>query len=87
VEDAFQIRLAALAAVINKVEAEPHIKASSQWQQLEPRPDVLPVREEGLPPSPTPTNRIDKSLLALPLPRRLRDKNHLRFVAGQPCLV
>src|SRR5207248_3043103 len=32
-------------------------------------------------------SRIDKSVLALPEPRRLRDKQHLRFVAKQPCLV
>jgi hypothetical protein len=31
--------------------------------------------------------KIDKSVLALPEPKRLRDKNHLRFVATQPCLV
>jgi hypothetical protein len=30
---------------------------------------------------------IDKSLLAIPEPRRLRDKIHLRFVAKQPCLI
>src|SRR4029079_5667567 len=31
--------------------------------------------------------RIDKSVLALPEVKRLRDKQHLRFVAQQPCLV
>jgi hypothetical protein len=30
---------------------------------------------------------IDKSLLAISEPKRLRDKAHLRFVASQPCLV
>ena len=30
---------------------------------------------------------IDKSVLALPEAKRLRDKQHLRFVAKQPCLV
>src|SRR6185437_8157022 len=39
-----------------------------------------------------PSNRfaakgIDKSLLALPEPRRIRDKEHLKFVAKQPCLI
>ena len=34
-----------------------------------------------------PNTRIDKSVLALAEPRRLRDKAHLRFVAAQPCLV
>ncbi|HEV2629195.1 MAG TPA: ERF family protein [Pseudolabrys sp.] len=31
--------------------------------------------------------RIDKSALAFPEPRRIRDKEHLRFVATQPCLI
>jgi hypothetical protein len=30
---------------------------------------------------------VDKSQLALPEPRRVRDKAHLKFVAGQPCLL
>jgi hypothetical protein len=30
---------------------------------------------------------IDKSVLVLPEPRRLRDRAHVRFVAQQPCLV
>jgi hypothetical protein len=30
---------------------------------------------------------IDKGVLAHPEPRRIRDKDHLRFVATQPCLV
>lgn len=37
--------------------------------------------------SQTRTNKIEKSLLAIPEPRRLRDKQHLRFVARQPCLI
>jgi hypothetical protein len=31
--------------------------------------------------------RIDKSVLAFPEPRRHRNKGHLRFVAKQPCLI
>ena len=31
--------------------------------------------------------KIDKSALALPEPKRRRDKSHLRFVASQPCIV
>lgn len=37
-------------------------------------PDLLP-------------GRIDKSVLTIGEPKRLRDKAHLRFVATQPCLV
>jgi hypothetical protein len=31
--------------------------------------------------------RIDKSVLAIAEPKRLRDKAHLKFVASQPCLI
>ena len=31
--------------------------------------------------------KIDKSILTIAEPKRLRDKAHLRFVASQPCLV
>ena len=30
---------------------------------------------------------VDKSALAFPEPRRIRDRDHLRFVAQQPCLI
>jgi ERF superfamily len=30
---------------------------------------------------------IDKNVLALPEPRRVRDRDHVRYVAKQPCLV
>jgi hypothetical protein len=37
--------------------------------------------------SPSDKPRIDKSVLAFPEPRRIRDKEHLRFVGTQPCLI
>lgn len=33
------------------------------------------------------SGRIDKSVLTIGEPKRLRDKSHLKFVASQPCLV
>jgi hypothetical protein len=33
------------------------------------------------------TRRVDKSVLVLPEPRRLRDRDHVRFVSHHPCLV
>ena len=33
------------------------------------------------------SNGIDKSVLAIGAPRRYRNKDHLRFVARQPCLI
>jgi hypothetical protein len=32
-------------------------------------------------------HKIDKSVLTLSEPKRIRSKEHLRFVAGQPCLI
>ena len=56
--------------------------------QEPPNEDVAPTEPD---PAPTtndePRSRIDKSVLTLPEPKRLRDKQHLRFVAKQPCLV
>ena len=34
-----------------------------------------------------PGSKIDKSVLTLSEPRRVRSKEHLRFVAQQPCLI
>ena len=40
------------------------------------------------PPSPIPLpGQIDKSVLTIAEPKRLRDKEHLKFVASQPCVV
>ncbi len=44
-----------------------------------------PDRANGSPP--LVEGRIDKSALVLDEPRRVRDKDHLRYVAGQPCLI
>ena len=33
------------------------------------------------------TTKVDKSALTLNEPKRLRDKQHLKFVASQPCLI
>ncbi len=45
-------------------------------------PEATPL----LPPQ-APAERIDKSALPLGEPKRIRDKEHLKFVATQPCLV
>jgi DNA recombination protein Rad52 len=44
-------------------------------------PSIVPADPELFP------GRIDKSVLTHAEPKRLRDKNHLRFVASQPCLI
>jgi hypothetical protein len=55
-------------------------------RELELRPSagtsIIVPASPGLVPG-----QIDKSLLTIAEPKRLRDKAHLRFVASQPCLV
>ena len=50
--------------------------------------DQARAKEENIAPTSSPAlTKIDKSQLAIPEPKRLRDKAHLKFVATQPCLV
>ena len=46
-----------------------------------PQPASTPSQNDAAP------GKIDKSVLTISEPRRLRDKAHLKFVASQPCLV
>ena len=62
-------------------QAEQTIATSAQTP-LPPAPPLAP----GAQPEPA-TGRIDKSVLTIAEPKRLRDKAHLGFVASQPCLV
>ena len=55
---------------------DPKIETGRRSQDATPLAPALP--DPG---------KIDKSALALPEPKRRRDKSHLRFVASQPCLV
>ena len=50
-------------------------------QESLPAPPLAPAAANTL------SGRIDKSELAIGEPKRLRDKEHLKFVATQPCLV
>ena len=55
-------------------------------RELEARPSggsstIVPASPSLVP------GQIDKSVLAIAEPKRLRDKAHLKFVASQPCLV
>jgi ERF superfamily len=79
-EDAFQAKLAELNDGASYKETSlafrrsPAMRSSDMHQR--PRSMRSSVGE-----------RIDKSDLAHPEPRRIRDREHVRFVAKQPCLI
>jgi hypothetical protein len=81
VEDAFAVKMATLGSGDAEVINAP----SSSSEQSQPR---LPQNPRAANPSELSVfNRVDKSLLALPEPRRFRDKTHVKFVSKQPCLI
>jgi len=82
VEDAFEQRLSQLGSPSEAA-------TSSGTHGAGPEPAVM-----GTPQPPTPKSAdkplaqgIDKSAIAVPAPRRYRDRDHLRHVAKQPCLI
>jgi hypothetical protein len=82
VELAFQARMAAFATNVDEFDQRP-----ARVERPEASPSTL------LDPSPvvgkkhSRAKRIDKSALALPEPRRIRDRDHVRYLAKQPCLI
>jgi hypothetical protein len=74
VEDAFVEKLALAASAT----AEASNEAPATMSAAMSADAVAPVR---------PSAGIDNSMLALPIPRRYRNKAHLRYVAQQPCLL
>ena len=81
VEDAF----AAKIAILRSGEGEVINASSSSPETSQPRSPQNPHAAKAG--EVFASNRVDKSLLALPEPRRLRDKTHVKFVAKQPCLI
>lgn len=53
--------------------------------------ETAPEKDPADPPSrstqPSSPRPIDKSVLSLPEPRRLRDKAHIKYVTKRPCLI
>jgi|GEM_PF-360218 len=79
VEEAFQARL---ASVVKAGADEPQSPGGVAQPQTahSPHSAKKPKTRSG-------SMVIDKSLLALPEPRRIRDRDHVRHVAKQPCLI
>jgi ERF superfamily len=86
VEDAFRAKLAALesAAGISAADISDQ-PVSDVVSALQPS-SASPERQPGEP-APAIAGGIDKSRLAHPEPRRFRDKEHVKFVAKQACLI
>jgi hypothetical protein len=79
VEEAFQAKLATFAT--SAADAMPSALAESE------RPlklDLSNPSESNIRPQ---SKGVDKSVLTLPEPRRVRDRDHVKSVARQPCLV
>ena len=77
VEDAFEHRLQELAATETAVNV-------NESQATEDRDQETVASENA---APSPPRDIDKSLSAVVTVRRHRNREHLRYVAQQPCLV
>ena len=83
IEEEFAARLVAVASELNKPATERRSAHSTRPRRVKRgapgnlRSSVRRRRSE----------KIDKSVLAFPEPRRVRDRDHVRFIAKQPCLV
>jgi hypothetical protein len=84
VEAAFQVKLATLSGSGGVPAAQ--IEASSP---LAPSDPVSTQAHSGVTPAAplAKAHVINKGELALPEPRRIRDKAHIKFIAKQPCLI
>ncbi len=78
VEEGFQARLAKFAT---HATGERQTSGGAEQPSIPHRPHPKESKKKSRP------TVIDKSLLALPEPRRVRDRDHVRYVAKQPCLI
>ena len=74
VEEAFEARLAHFPAIATT--------PVGGAQRKRPRPRNSKATRNG-----ARQEAIDKSVLTLPEPRRIRDREHVKFVATRPCLI
>jgi hypothetical protein len=95
VEEAFTAKLASMQSESD--DGEPFkclVAASVQPEEVNATAASQPNQAELPLARPEPRKRrtrtkdpVDRSVLAFPEPRRIRDKEHLKFVSRQPCLV
>ena len=80
VEEAFQAKLATLAAnAVDEAETQPVGPRTPPADPVGPDNHQADLRRR--------TKAVDKGALALPEPRRIRDREHVRSVAKHPCLI
>jgi ERF superfamily protein len=82
VEQAFGGRMAAFTTNVEEFDQSP-----ARVERPEASPSTLPDLSRVAGGKRSRAKRIDKSALALPEPRRIRDRDHVRYVAKQPCLI
>jgi hypothetical protein len=80
VEKGFAVKLAALKTAFG----EANLASVTTSQHAVDRIEKRAIKRAQSRPVGQP---IDKSTLPLPEPRRVRDRDHVRYVAAQPCLV
>lgn len=73
VEEGFQARLVTLGSTAEALAPQPSLSVDRRSTETARRTPAA--------------DGIDKSQLAHPEPRRCRDKDHIKFVAKQPCLI
>jgi hypothetical protein len=82
VEQAFQARMAAFTTNVDEFDQRP-----ARGERPEASASTLRDLSRVVGKRRSRAKRIDKSALAFPEPRRIRDRDHVRYVAKQPCLV
>ena len=80
-EDAFEQKLSQLLALVVETVEPPVIKAAPTSVEGSQGIDTGNTADQLQP------KGIDKSVLAVSVPRRYRNKEHLRYVTLQPCLL
>jgi hypothetical protein len=83
VEQSFEARLATLTSQDTEAAELPQAKEPVQGPEPLGRRPAKRRRSTAT----TINSTIDKSVLVLPEPRRIRDRDHVRYVAKQPCLI
>jgi hypothetical protein len=90
VETGFALKVSAFAASDGSEPSDQALLQTTEAAVTTAGPDAPPAAEPlGMSGSADAheATRIDKSVLTLSTPRRYRNKEHLRFVAQQPCLL